>query len=131
MKGDEVTPLRPSASDWPHRRQHFAAGRLRPPHAGHADSSRAPHLSQNAASTVFSYWHCEHFIPTQRRRRFTRGQGETGGLTLPVGRHHDGPQAVSITHIQSAIIAAPINAMITLARRVRVVGSFALTGAPK
>jgi len=44
---------------------------------------------------VFSYWHCEHFIPRQRRRDLKRGQEPGERRTTARGReaaaflHHD------------------------------------------
>jgi len=38
---------------------------------------------------VFSYWHCEHFIPRQRRRDLKRGQEPGERRTTARGRRID------------------------------------------
>jgi len=62
-------------SGWPHFRQNFAPGRLGSPQAAQAASKRAPHSSQNAASTGFSCWHWGQVMPVFDLGRDQRSDG--------------------------------------------------------
>jgi hypothetical protein len=50
------------ASEAPQARQNFAAGADALPHDGQRRSRRAPHSSQNADPTGFSWRHAEQFM---------------------------------------------------------------------
>jgi hypothetical protein len=62
-ESDREAVLGPAAaSAWPHFRQNLAPERFDSPHPEQMASRRAPHSSQKAASTAFSYWHRGHCI---------------------------------------------------------------------